>query len=29
MCGIKCFLCLTDVQHIMDNGLTLELPYAL
>ncbi|CAF2749830.1 unnamed protein product [Rotaria sp. Silwood2] len=29
MCGIKCFLCLTDVQHIIDNGLTLELPSAL
>ncbi|CAF2749818.1 unnamed protein product [Rotaria sp. Silwood2] len=29
MCGIKCFLCLIDVQHIMDHGLTLELPYVL
>ncbi|CAF3859588.1 unnamed protein product [Rotaria sp. Silwood1] len=29
MCGINYLLSFTDIQRILNHGLTLELPYAL
>jgi hypothetical protein len=29
LCGMQCRLCLTTKQNFPDNGLTIELPYAL